>query len=94
MHLTRKPSIGVLVLPTLYFGLCAAVALGLTPSEGSWGWFVPFLAAFPFSILLLPIMRVVPPFLAFGVFGTLWWYGISIGIASLIRRLTAGRRRP
>ena len=61
----RKSSWGIFVVPAMYLGLCIAVAAGGISSEGSWGWFLPFLAAFPFSIVLLALNKVLPPFLTF-----------------------------
>jgi len=65
-------SFGVLVLPAIYFALCVSVAAHIVPSEGSWGWFLPFLAALPISIALLPLTKWLPSFIVFGVCGTLW----------------------
>jgi len=87
MKLSRQPA-WVYVLPALYLGLCLTIALDLIPSEGSWGWFPAFVAALPFSIVLLPVTRVAP-LLVFGVFGTLWWYLVSRIASALIAR---GRR--
>ena len=92
--IAKRRSLAILVLPSIYLGLCVAVGIGVVPSEGSWGWFLPFLAAFPFSILLLPVMKVLPPFLAFGIFGTLWWFAISRVIAAVVTRVSARTRRP
>ena len=77
------------VLPATYFGLCVIVAV--VPAEGSWGWFVPFVAAFPFSILLLPATKILSPLLAFGIFGTLSWYAVGRTIGALARRVARTR---
>jgi hypothetical protein len=92
---SEKIPVRVFVAPTIYLGLCVAVALEIVPAEGSWGWFLPFLAAFPFSIVLLPLTNVLPPFLTFGIFGTLWWFLIGKMIAAAITRAAArmGRAR-
>jgi hypothetical protein len=66
-----------LVLPALHLALCAATKLGLLASEGSWGWFLVFLVDFPFSIALLPLLKIADPLLVFGILGTAWWYLIS-----------------
>lgn len=90
--LGKRPA-GVFLAPTIYFGLCVAVGLRIVPSEGSWGWFLPFLAAFPFSLALLPLTNVLGPFLTFGIFGTLWWLLLSKVIGFIITRLAARMRR-
>ena len=88
----EKRSLGVFVLPAIYLGLCIAVALQIVPAEGSWGWLLPFPAAFPFSIVLLPLTKALPPLLTFGIFGTLWWFLISKMIAAAISRIVARMR--
>jgi hypothetical protein len=90
-----KRSVGVFLAPTIYLALCVAVGLRIVPSEGSWGWFLPFLAAFPFSLALLPLTNVIGPFLTFGIFGTLWWLLLSKVIGFIITRIAAriGRAR-
>ena len=79
-----KGRASVLVLPALY--LCLCVGVSVLSLEGSWGWFVPFLTAFPFSVVLLPALNVLPPLVVFGVFGTLWWCLLSWLILLLSRR--------
>jgi len=77
VNLTRRRAIS-LVLPALHVGLCLAAELGLLASEsGSWTWFLVFLVDFPFSIVLIPLLRIAPPLLVFGILGTAWWYSIS-----------------
>lgn len=72
-------------LPLAHIALCVATLLG--SSEGSWGWFVVFLADFPFSILVLPVANVVGPFPAFVTLGSLWWYGLSRVLLFLLRKV-------
>jgi hypothetical protein len=53
----------------------------LLPSEGSWGWFLIFLIDFPFSMALLPLLKIGDPLLVFGILGSAWWYLVSrVGI--------------
>lgn len=52
--------------------------------------FLPFVAAFPFSILLLPLLKALPPLIVFGVCGTLWWFVLSKTVSVVAARL-AGR---
>jgi hypothetical protein len=66
-----------LVLPALHLCLCVATRVGLLTSEGSWVWFLVFLVDFPFSILLLPLLKIADPLLVFGLLGTAWWFLIN-----------------
>ena len=67
-----------LIFPFLHVCLCAAIALNPNHVEGNWRWFPVFYIDFPFSILLLPSLTFVSPWLAFGIFGTLWWFLLNI----------------
>ena len=71
-----RPSVPVLVLPAAHLVLC--IAQQVNPSEGGWNWFLPFVADLPFSGLYF--FDVVPPLIFFGIFGTLWWYLISVTV--------------
>ena len=82
----KRKVVITLILPLLHLGLCMAISLGLIELEGSWAWFMVFLVDFPFSILLLPLAKIIGPFLAFGVMGTAWWYMLSKFIVFLFRR--------
>ncbi len=75
----KKTKINMLliILPLLHFCLCIYVAVNARGYEGSWGWFIVFLADFPFSILLLPLQGHIPNLLTFGVLGTAWWYFVG-----------------
>jgi len=64
-----------------------AIVAGLFSGEGSWKWFPAFYLDFPFSILLFPLLKVAPPFLVFAVLGTGWWYGISLVVGLLVRKI-------
>lgn len=53
---------------------CLVMADYLSRPHGeSWGWFPIFALDFPASILVLTVLRDVPPLLAYGVVGSLWW---------------------
>jgi len=82
-----------LVLPALHVCLCVATKVGLLASEGSWAWFLVFLVDFPFSILLLPLLKIADPLLVFGILGTAWWYLISRVGLHVAGRLSEFRRR-
>jgi hypothetical protein len=83
-----------LILPAVHLVVCAASALGLLGTEGSWQWFFVFVIDFPFSIALIPVVNVVHPLLAFGVLGTLWWYLINWLVVSCFRRTASRRQSP
>ena len=78
-----------LVLPAAHFAMCVATAAGTFGSEGSWRWFLAFYIDFPFSILLLPLLRIAHPFLVFATLGTAWWLLVSIVFFWLLRRVVA-----
>ena len=69
-----RPTIPLLILPTLHLVLCFAVDFSINTVEGGWKWFFVVVVDFPFSLLL----SSADPLLAFGIFGTLWWYLISV----------------
>lgn len=89
MNLNTRHAVA-LVLPSLHLGLCVATKMGLLASEGSWGWFLVFLVDFPFSIALLPLVKIADPLLVFGVLGTAWWYLISRLAIYGVGRLSSG----
>jgi hypothetical protein len=85
-------SVVPLVLPALHLCLCIATRVGLLASEGSWSWFLVFLVDFPFSVLLLPLLKIADPLLVFGPLGTAWWFLISkLGVYAV--RQAANYRR-
>lgn len=88
----KTPHVISLVLPTLHVCLCVATKVGLLASEGSWGWFLVFLVDFPFSIALLPLLKIADPLLVFGILGTAWWYVLSRFGIYCVRRLSEFRR--
>jgi hypothetical protein len=73
----KTPHPTVVVLPVLHVVVCIATAARLLASEGSWGWFLVFLIDFPFSLMLLPLLKAADPLLVFGILGTAWWYLIN-----------------
>lgn len=83
--------------PSCIFSLCLAIALGGDRGQGSWRWFPVFYADFPFSVLLLPLMKFSSPFVVLGVAGTLWWFALNALVVFLVEKvfgiaLTASRR--
>jgi len=81
------------VLPVLHLCACVATRIGLLASEGSWAWFPLFFVDFPFSILLLPLLKIADPLLVFGLLGTAWWFLISrLGVYALRRAVNYRRR--
>ena len=75
------------VLPLLHLCLCSAIALGFNKAVGGWTWFPVFLVDFPFSILLLPVLKSVShPFIVFAIGGCLWWYFIAVLAAFIFKK--------
>jgi hypothetical protein len=67
----------VWVLPVAHLSLCVTAQLGVFPPRNEWGpWFIVFAVDFPASILA-GHLDAVPPILAYGAVGTLWWYLLS-----------------
>ena len=92
--MSRSTSRVVYLIPAiLHLFLCIATGAGAFHSEGSWAWFVVFLIDFPFSVLLLPALRIAPPLLVFGVLGTGWWYLITLVVVHCFGRLSRITRR-
>ncbi len=77
VRIQLRPTIPLLILPTLHLILCFAVAFSINTVEGGWKWFFVIVVDFPFS-LLIGQMASPDPLAAFAVFGTLWWYSISV----------------
>jgi hypothetical protein len=67
--MVRRRALVLGVLPLLHLALCLATARGFLGSEGGWAWFAVFFVDLPFSVLLLPIMKHVGPFLPLGLQG-------------------------
>lgn len=86
MPTTGKRSYLVYLLPSLHLCACAVIALAKPD-----GWGGLFLIDLPFSLLIvsLPWHFPIPPWLAFGTLGTLWWYVLS----RLIDKYLAGHPR-
>jgi hypothetical protein len=47
-----------------------------------------FVVDFPFSIAFAPLVGPVPPFLVFGVLGTLWWFVLTWTVVYVVRRVS------
>lgn len=70
-----RPTRPVLILPILHVIFCFVVEL--TMSEDGWKWFLPTIVDLPFSEFWRRI-TFLSPFHAFLIFGTLWWYSVSL----------------
>lgn len=63
-----------------------SIFVAQSPSEGSWQWFPIFVIDFPASIVPLTLFpSSVPPIVAFGLFGSIWWYFLVSAIIWLIK---------
>ena len=80
----RRLPLPSLILPALHMVACVVVQFG--PSEGSWQWFPFFFIDFPISIFLMFLGNILPGFVVFGIFGTLWWYLINASIWYFYRK--------
>jgi len=85
----RALAIGAAVGAVHLFGALVAYQM---PSEGSWRWFPLFLADYPFSVVLAELLPSLTPLLAYGLFGSLWWFFLGYvvtrgvqGVAGLVR---------
>jgi hypothetical protein len=83
----------LLVLPVLYIGLALAVQVGLIEAEGSWGWFIVFLAGLPASLVGMLAAYVVGPFFGFALLGGAQWYLISKALFDTIEEVRKPRSR-
>ena len=74
-----RPTIPLLILPTLHLVLCFVVDLTMGEDYGL-KWFLLGIFDFPVYVVLkhLSFMERVDPFLVFAIFGTLWWYLIGV----------------
>jgi len=69
----------VYVAPILH--LCACLTIALLRLES--GWHYMTIVDFPVSILAIALSyNFHHPLILFGVIGTMWWYLLSLGIAS------------
>jgi hypothetical protein len=60
-----------------HLGLCYWMDWSLRNATGeTWGWFPMFVIDFPASLFFLVFMQELPPFLVYGVVGSLWWFAI------------------
>jgi hypothetical protein len=76
----------VLILPALHFVVCLIVEFG-SRNAGGWQWFPMFWIDFPFVFALVKITQFMPHFVAFGIFGTLCWYGVGVVFRYFYRRM-------
>jgi hypothetical protein len=74
-----RPTIPLLILPTLHLILCFVVDSTMGEDYGL-KWFLLGIFDFPIYITItrLGLMDLVNPFLVFAIFGTLWWYVIGV----------------
>ena len=72
-----RPTIPLLILPTLHLILCFYVEFSISDDAGGWKWFPVGLIDYPFSSLLKQA-GFLEPFLIFAIFGTVWWYVIGV----------------
>ena len=70
-----RPTRPVLVVPMLHVIFCFVVELGI--SDEGFKWFLPYIIDLPASELFRRI-TILPEFDCFIVFGTLWWYCVSL----------------
>jgi hypothetical protein len=77
----------VLILPALHLILCLVVEFTISDDAGSWKWFRLGMFDFPIARLVDTMSEVFSPFWGYGIFGTLWWYGISFVFQFLYRKL-------
>ena len=78
MRAAETSFIVIRLLPVAH--LCACVAIAIVNSD-LWG--IMFAVDLPISVLITPLFWYMPPMLAFGILGTLWWYALSVLIIRL-----------
>jgi len=77
-------SLWIYLLPFLHLSGCILISVAQLVS----GWQYLIVFDFPFSILIVgATWRFDYPLFWFGIFGTAWWYFLSLGARSLIRRI-------
>jgi len=89
MYTRYIPTPFVLLLPAFHLALCFMLSLG--SSEGSWRYFPLFVVDFPASFVFVRL-GFLTPMLVFILFGTLWWYLISLFIRLAFRGATRSSR--
>ena len=72
-----RPTIPLLILPTLHLVLCFALDFTISNDDGLWVWVLVAAIDLPFS-LLLSSFAYLDPFLTYATLGTLWWYFIGV----------------
>ena len=68
-----RPSRGILIPPGLHLLLCFVAYAN--PNEG-WQWLPVSFLDLPFSLLIAQL--ALPPIVPYAIFGTLWWYLLSV----------------
>src|SRR5689334_9645522 len=82
MTTRRATYLVIRLLPILH--LCICIAIGVLNVD--WFWVI-FIADLPASVLIAPLPWYgVPPLLAYGSLGTVWWLGLSVLILRTIGR--------
>ncbi len=72
-----RPTIPLLILPTLHLILCFFVEFSISDDAGGWKWFLVGLVDYPLSSILKQV-GFLDPLATFAIFGTLWWYVIGV----------------
>ena len=74
-----RPTIPLLILPTLHLILCFVVDSSMGEDYGL-KWFLLGIFDFPVYITItrFSLMDLVDPLLVFAIVGTLWWYVIGV----------------
>jgi hypothetical protein len=75
----------LLVMPVLHLFFCFAAHSNT--GAGGWQWYPMFVIDLPFSVVLLFASQIMPEYLAYGVFGTIWWFAIGVFIRFIYRRI-------
>jgi hypothetical protein len=85
----RTENVVTVLVALIHFGLCCAIRFHLVGVEGSWGWVYALVVDFPASLILVQLMRIADPLLAFGGLGTIWWIVITRALFAAGRWLYA-----
>lgn len=83
-----RSALPVFILPALHLIMCIAVEVTISDNAGGWKWFRVGMVDAPFFIVIEQIARFLPHFFAYSIFGTLWWYCISVSFRFLYRYAT------
>jgi hypothetical protein len=75
------------ILATIHLLWC--IFISHARSEGSWQWFPIFAVDFPFSIIPLVLLpQSVPPILAYGVLGSIWWFVLGYMAMRVLKKIS------